>query len=273
MKLFFPHFKELSTNKKLKDKHFEIVRAMMCEKLISINNNPELTKDLIEEHLHLEKEETSFSISEKKDDFITVTFKFNLFELFDCEFELPIYIHYDEKGRQNNYTSYYTGNSRESTLIKHLNLNNFNNENDELSFYLQKDFKGAAYSIKKKNWIILLHLRKVTHMTYFFDKDHKICRKSFELRNLGANKGELQGASYSVNADSNIETELMLLRYTKHILNEKQEVDSSFFNSENLNLEDTYWFKVINTSFYDNWNGDNKVAFMDYLKLIEMMEI
>lgn len=269
MKLFFPHFKELSTNKKLKDKHFEIVRSMMCEKLISINNNPELTPELIEEHLHLEKESTYFSISEKKDDFITVTFKFNLFELFDCEFELPIYVYYDEKGQQTHYSALYKGESLNSTLINHLNLNHFNKESNELEFHLQKDFYGSAYAIKQKHWVMLLAIRKMSNMTYFFDKDHKICRKTFELKHLVRSNA----TSYSLNSNGDVATEVMLLRFTKHVMNMKAEVDSSFFNHENIDLEDNNWFKVVNKSFYDNFNGDNKVAFMDYLKLIEMMEI
>jgi hypothetical protein len=269
MKLYFPNFEELSKNNKLKDKHFEIVRAMMCEKLIAINNNPNLTKELIKEHLDLVKDETSFYVSGKSSDCIVITFKFNLFELFNCEFELPIYVYYNEKGQQTHYSALYKGESFESTLINHLNLNHFNKEGNELEFHLQKDYYGSAYAIKQKHWVILLHLRKMSSMTYFFDKNHKICRKTFELKNIVKSNA----TSYSLNSNGDVASELMLLRFTKHVMNVKEEVDSSFFDPKNIDLEDNNWFKVVNKSFYDNFNGDNKVAFMDYLKLIEMIEI
>jgi hypothetical protein len=269
MKLYFPHFEDLSTNNKIKDKHFEIIRAMMCEKLIAINNNPNLTKELIEEHLHLVKDETSFYVSEKASDCIIITFKFNLFELFDCEFDLSMYVYYDDTGQQTHYTAQYKGDLMESTLINYLNLNHFNNGANQLEFYIQKDYYGSTYAIKQKHWVILLHLRKIANMTYFFDKDHKICRKTFELKNIVKSSG----TSYSLNSNGDVETEMMLLRFTKHVMNVKSEVDSSFFNPKTINLEDNNWFKVVNNSFYDNFNGDNKVAFMDYLKLIEMIEI
>lgn len=269
MKLYFPHFEDLYTNNKLKDKHFEIVRAMMCEKLIAINNNPNLTKELIEEHLHLEKNETSFYSSEKTKDCMTITFKFNLFELFDCEFELPIYVYYGENGQQTHYSALYKGDSLDSTLINYLNLNHFNKEGNELEFHLQKDFYGSAYAIKQKHWVMLLAIRKISNMTYFFDKDHKICRKTFEIKQLVKSSA----TSYSLDSNGDIATEAMLLRFTKHVMNRKAEVDSSFFDPETINLEDNNWFKVVNKSFYDNLNGVNKVAFIDYLKLIEMIEI
>jgi hypothetical protein len=79
--------------------------------------------------------------------------------------------------------------------------------------------------------------------------------------------------SYSLNSNGDVASELMLLRFTKHVMNVKAEVDSSFFDPKTINLEDNNWLKVVNKSFYDNLNGDNKVAFMDYLKLIEMIEI
>lgn len=269
MKLFFPHYEDLSTNKKLKDTHFEIVRTMMCEKLIAINNNPNLTKSLIEEHLDLVKKETFFNVSEKNTDCIVITFKFNLFELFNCEFELPIYVYYDEKGQQTHYSAQYNGESRDSTLINYLNLNHFNKEGAELEFYLQKDYYGSSYAIKQKHWVMLLSIRKISNMIYFFDKDHEICRKKFELKHLM----KPMTTSYTLNSNGDIASELMLLRFTKHVLNVKAEVDSSFFDPKNIELEDNNWFKVVNKSFYDNFNGDNKVAFIDYLKLIEMMEI
>ena len=269
MKLYFPHFKDLSMNNKLKDKHFEIIRAMMCEKLIAINNNPNLTKELIEEHLDLVKDETSFDVCGKSSDCILITFKFNLFELFECEFDLPIYVYYNEKGQQTHYSALYKGDSLDSTLINYLNLNHFNKDNNELEFYLQKDFYGSAYAIKQKHWVILLHLRKISNMTYFFDKDHKICRKTFELKNIVKSNS----TSYSLHFNGDVESEMMLLRFTNHIMKVKKDVDSSFFDYENFNLDDNNWLKIVNKSFYDNFNGDNKVAFMDYLKLIEMIEI
>lgn len=267
MKLFFPHFKELSTNNKLKDKHFEIVRTLMCRKLASINNNPQLTPELIEEHLHLEKDETSFYVSEKADDCIIITFKFNLFELFDCEFDLPIYVYYDAKGQQTNYSAQYKCDLTSPKLINHLNLNHFNKDH-KLEFYLQEDYYGAAYSIKHNNWVNIIKLRKLTSMTYFFDKEHKICRKTFEIKQLGTSKG----TSYSLNSNGDIASEIMLLNFAKHIVNIKEDVDSSFFDHTSLNLEDNQWLKVVNKSFYENFNGENKVAFIDYLKLIEMIE-
>lgn len=105
-------------------------------------------------------------------------------------------------------------------------------------------------------------------MTYFFDRDHKICRKTFEIKQLGASKG----TSYSLNSNGDIESEIMLLNFAKHIVNTKEEVDSSFFDHTILNVEDNQWLKVVNKSFYDNFNGENKIAFIDYLKLIEMIE-
>lgn len=269
MKIIFPHFKDLSKNNTLKDKHFEIVRAMMCEKLISINNNPELTNDLIKEHLHLDQDETSFYVNEKANDCIIVTFKFNLFELFNCEFELPIYVYYNEDGQQSHYSAQYKGDLLDSTLINYLNLNHFNKDPSQLEFHLQKDYYGSAYAIKQKNWVVLIALRKFVSMTYFFDQDHKVFRKTFEIKHLGKSSG----TSYSLNSNGDIDAEMMLLRFTKHIMNVKADVDSSFFDYNNLNFEDNNWFKVVNKSFYDNLNGENKVGFMDYLKLIEMMEI
>lgn len=269
MKLYFPHFEDLSMNNSLKDKHFEIIRAMMCQKLIAINNNPNLTKELIEEHLHLVKDETSFHINEKASDCIVITFKFNIFELFNCEFNLPIYVYYDEKGQQTHYSALYKGDSRDSTLINYLNLNHFNKEGNELEFQLQKDFYGSTYAIKQKYWVMLLAIRRISNMTYFFDKDHKICRKKFELKHLVKSTT----SSYSLNSNGDVESELMLLRFTKHVMNVKADVDLSFFDPKNIDLEDNNWFKVVNKSFYDNLNGVNKVAFMDYLKLIEMIEI
>ena len=106
-------------------------------------------------------------------------------------------------------------------------------------------------------------------MTYFFDKDHKICRKTFVLKNIVKSNS----ISYSLHSNGDVESEMMLLRFTNHIMKVKKDVDSSFFDYENFNLDDNNWLKIVNKSFYDNFNGDNKVAFMDYLKLIEMIEI
>lgn len=276
MKLFFPHYKELSTKEMLKPRHFQIMHALMCEKLNAINNNPDITMELIQEHLHLEESETSFYANEKTKDCITITFTFNLYELFDCRFEMPIYVHYDENGRQTHYSSNYEGGTSETGLIKHLNIDHFNDPSMTLNFYLDMEFGGSTYVLVKKNCFktpdLIDKIKAKTYysnsMCYFFDKEHKLCKKSFETKKV------LEGRSsnYYVDDFGTPQSELLLVSFVNHVNSIKTDVDTSFLDYASIDFEDTHWFKSVNKIFYDNFNGPNKVAFMDYLKLIEMIE-
>lgn len=280
MKLFFPHYKELSTQQKLKARHFEIVRALMLEKLISINNNPNLTNDMLKEHLHLEENKTAFYANEKTKDFIEITFTFNLFELFDCCFDLKIYVHYDETGRQTHYTPHYKEDKTkhiDTKLSNHLNINHFKNDGMKLEFYILDVDSDTSYSLIKDHCFrtpeVSNNIKNKTYfinsMDYFFDKDHRICRKTFETKKFGNECG----IKYYLNEYGQPEYELLLIKFVNHIYNVKEDIDDSFLNYESVNFEDTHWFKVVNKSFYDNLNGQNRIAFLDYLKLIEMLEI
>ena len=170
----------------------------------------------------------------------------------------------------------YEGGQSETGLIKHLNIDHFNDPSMNLNFYLDTDLTDSIYSLIKKHCFktpdLLDKIKKqqfhANSMTYFFDKDHKICKKNFETKNFL----ESSGVKYYLDDYGTPENELLLIKFVNHVNAMKTDVDASILDYSSIDFENRNWFKIVNKIFYENLNGPNKVAFMDYLKLIEMIE-
>lgn len=273
MKLTFPHYDELKGTHAFSADFLHRIKSMMCEKILHINRNPSLTRALIEEHLHLNNEDTSIFFPDDKKEIIA-SLSFNLFELFDCEFDLKIHIYYDKDGKVLNYTATYGATSNDdSRLMENLNLDSFNNNTYELFFHLQKSYHGESYSLKTRHHIQLgdMQAMMILHLTYHFDSNHEIFKKTVEVKHIFKNKRK-DNSKYTIEGLITVENELLLLNFMFNIINLKAEIDSSYINHDDVNLESYYWFKVIQRSFEYNMQENRRVAFLDYLTVLAMLK-
>jgi len=272
MKLNFPHYDELKSLHTFNEDFLHRINSMMCEKILHINKNPLLTKELVEEHLHLDNEETTIVFPIGKKEAIAV-FSFNLFELVDCQFEIRLHIYYDKEGKTLNYTATHEESlNGDSRLMEYLKLNQFNKDNYELTFHLQKNYHGESYCLKTRHHIRMGDMQAMTlHLTYHFDQEHNIFKKTVESKYLLNNKRK-DNSKYTIEGLINVENELLLLSFIFNIVNLKSEIDPSYINYDDVNFQSYYWFKVIQRSFEYNMKEDRRVAFLDYLTVLEMLK-
>lgn len=272
MKLTFPDYDELKNSHSFNAEFLHRIHSMMCEKILNMNRNESLTRELIEEHLHLNNEETSiiFPIDKKE---AIASFHFNFFELFNSEFDLKIHIYYDKDGKALNYTATHEESlNGDSSLMENLKLNTFNKTNYELIFHLQKNYHGESYCLKARHHIRVGDMQAITlQLTYHFDNNHEIFKKTVESKYLFNNKRK-DNSKYTIEGLITAENELLLLNFMFNIVNFKSDIDPSYINYNDVNFQSYYWFKVIQRSFEYNMKEDRRVSFLDYLTVLEMLK-
>jgi hypothetical protein len=252
----------------LDNSHFETLHHLMADKLIALNNNPFYTPDMIKEHLDLKRSATYINVSRDKD-ILKFHYDFNLFELFDFEMKILLQVYYTADGIPKNYTSHYLETDCDALLLNKFNINHFMDNSSKLEFSLFENKSDSLYTLSKSHYIDITRLNKqVVTLKYQFNTDHKVVVRHFETKDLF--KKETVG--YPTKGYKDINIELLLVKFINHVIAVKQEVDSSFLNFNEVDFHNPDWFKVIEKNFSDNMAGTKRVAFLDYLKLIDMIE-
>lgn len=264
MSLKFLNYYELEQSPDLSQAQKDIVQSMLCEKFIKMNNNPALNAELITKNINIINVNTNFY---KSKDFIT--FKFFI-DFFDITFELSVTAYFTNTGRYTEWHSYYTGSLRYPQLMNILNINHFDDGKSYLEFSLKNDNENEVYAIiKSDNIRTPLYPQKRTTLKYYFNKYHTVHCKSVETKDSKSTCT----SSYSIEGFEKVESEILFLKFLQHIMAERENVDAEFIDYSVFDFEDNYWTKKAHQMFFRTLIGDKRVAFLDYMKIVDMMTI
>lgn len=264
MNLSFPDYKELTSEESLNPRYSQIVHTLICEKLNEINNNLEFNESLIVENLKIVGHKIHFYPIK---DFVIINFDV---VFFDFKFRIPMTISFDESGKYTTWESRYVGSIKRSEMMHMLNLDHFNDGQSYLEFYLNKSELEEGYEIVKHDYIKTPMSRsKTVTLRYFFDKHHKIKYRKFKTIDADTESE----TSYSFEDFENLETEHLFLMFLNHIINQKETVDTTFVNYARIDFNKPEWFKKVHNMFLNALTGDKRNAFLDYMKVIDMMTI
>lgn len=266
MSLTFLNYYELEKSPDLTDIQKDILQSMLCDKFNFMNNNPELNREIIRKNVEIINTNTHFY---KSKEYV----KFNLYiKFFDFTFILEVTAYFNNAGQYTQWLSYYEGDPRYPEIMNILNINHFNDAYSHLEFSLKDDIINEVYTIIKLNDIKLPdYPKKRLKLKYYFNKMHTVHCKSFETINFSINGAGT--SSYSLDGFEKVSSEILLIRFLKHIANESEMIDLDFINYTKINFDDTNWIKKAHQRFLRLLTGDKRNAFLDYMKLIDMMTI
>jgi len=263
MKIEFPHYEAICQDSTLATNNKEIIRSLMCEKLIQMNNNKKMTREYIEKNLTFDVNKVRLFNNKE---LCAVEY---LFQLETVTMRLTVYINFNREGIYRDWNAQYLGSSVNNKLMNLLNINHFEDSYSRLDFSLST-YKGdeTNYQIIKEYDIKIAEspLNK-NIVKYSFNKNHVMFLRGFEYKNAN------YSTNYSFAGYEKFETELMLLKFVKHVTKEREHVDPSFFNHTNFDFSKQDWFEKVEKVFFRNLTGDKRTAFLDYMKLIDMIEI
>lgn len=263
MYLTFPNHDELLKNPNLAKNQEGKVWELLCEKFEKMNNNPEITAEDIKKNLGIYGTTTSFYGSK---DFCTVNFAVSLF---DCKIMIPVHLYFNQQGKYNEWHSTYTGSSTDTSLMDLLNINHFNDNCSRLDFSLKPDTTNTTvYEIVKVDYIKTPEYPKIrTNLKYRFDCHHKVYLRGFET------KMNNSSSNYSMVGFEKFATDLMFLKFLKHVTIEGDNVDPAFLNYSAIDFTQSEWMREVYKDFFRSLTGDKRTAFLDYMNVIDMMAI
>lgn len=266
MSLTFPNYYELEKSPNLTDIQKDILQSMLCDKFTIMNNNHELNKEIIKKNVKIINTVTNFY---KSKEYVT----FNLYvNFFDFTFCLAVNAYFNNIGQYTQWLSYYEGDSRYPEIMNILNINHFNDANSHLEFSLKDDALNEVYTIIKLNDVKLPdYPKKRLKLKYYFNKNHTVHCKSFETVNYSVNGAGT--SSYSIEGFEKVASEILFLKFLRHITNEQEHTDIDLINYNTFNFDDANWVKKAHATFFRLLTGDKRVAFLDYMKMIDMLTI
>lgn len=263
MDLSFPNYNELKHNPSLAKDQEGRVWTLLCDKFEKMNNTPTLSRETIENNLCIYGTTTKFFNS---NDYATVSFAI---KFFDCCIVIPVHLYFNEDGQYNRWHSIYRGSIHDLSLMDFLNINHFKDKHSKLEFSLKPDKSNqTVYEIIKESYIITQEHPKIqTVLKYSFDCEHNVHLRGFE------SKQHNSSSNYSMGGFDKFETELMFLKFIKHVAIEKEKVDPDFLNYDLIDFKQTNWLSYVCKDFENNLIGEKRTAFLDYMKVIDMMII
>lgn len=263
MTIKFPNYEDICKDSTLVNEHTEKVKELVCQKIISLNNNKTLSANDIESNLNLKSVDVKIL---KTTDFCVVDY---LFELNNIPIKIPLHINFNKSGIFTHWHASYHGSSFDHNLENLLNINHFNDNLTWLRFSLNM-YEGDDWNydlIRERDIRIPDDPHNRVILKYCFNTNHVMYMRRFEQR------VQNQSTSYCFEGYEKFETELMLLKFVKHIVKDKESADSSFINYKDLDFSKADWFKKVEKMFKNNLISDKRSAFLDYMKLIDMIEI
>jgi hypothetical protein len=263
MYLSFPNYEELSSNPNLAKDQEGKVWELLYEKFVKMNNNPNITDEDIQSNLGIYGTTTKFYNTK---DYCTVNFAVNFF---DCYIVIPVHLYFNQHGKYNRWHSTYMGSKNDLSLMNLLNINHFNDDLSKLEFSLDEDANNkTVYEIIKENYIKTPEYPKIrTTLKYRFDTEHKVYLRGFE------SKINNSSSNYSMEGFEKFETELMFLKFVKHVITERDSVDSAFINYNDIDFTKSEWMREVHKHFFRSLTGDKRTAFLDYMNVIDMIAI
>jgi len=266
MSLTFSNHYELEKFPNLTDNQKDILQSMLCDKFAIMNNNPKLNKEIIKENVKIINTNTNFY---KSKEYVT----FNLYvKFFDFTFCLAVNAYFNNSGQYTQWLSYYEGDPRYPEIMNILNINHFKDDRSHLEFSLKDDSINEVYTIIKLNDVKLPdYPKKRLKLKYYFNKNHTVHCKSFETVNYTVNGAGT--SSYSIDGFEKVSSEILFLSFLRHITNAQEHTDIGFIDYNTFNFDDTYWAKKAHATFFRLLTGDKRVAFLDYMKMIDMINI
>lgn len=260
MCLSFPNYDELVSNPNIAKDQEGKVLGLLCDKFEKMNNNQNITNEDIQKNLGIYGTTTQFYNSK---DYCTINFAVNFF---DCYIVIPVHLYFNQHGQYNRWHSDYKGSTHDLSLMTLLNINHFNDNHSKLEFSLEPD--PTVYEITKENYIKTPeHPRIRTTLKYRFDINHKVYLRGFE------SKTNNSSSNYSMEGFDKFETELMFLKFIKHVTTEKEAVDSSFIDYNKIDFTQSEWMREVHKHFFRSLTGDKRTAFLDYMNVIDMIAI
>lgn len=263
MYLSFPNHDELSRNPNLAKNQEGKVWELLYEKFEKMNNNPAITAEDIQKNLRIYGTTVSFYGTM---DFCTVNFAVSFFE---CTITIPIHLYFNQNGQYNKWHSTYKGSSNDTSLMDLLHINHFNDNYSKLEFSLKPDTTNKiVYEIIKTDYIKTPEYPKIkTNLKYRFDCNHKVYLRGFEC------KMNNSSSNYSMEGFEKFKTELMFLKFIKHVITERDSVDADFINYNDIDFTQSDWMRDVHKYFFRNLTGDKRTAFLDYMNVIDMIAI
>lgn len=263
MAIKFPNYEDICNDSTSVNEAAAKVKERICQKIIAINNNKALSARDIERNLDLKHIDVQIL---KTKDFCVVYY---FFELYNVGIKISLHINFDKNGDFTRWHAHYSGSNLKHDLENLLNINHFNDTLSYLQFSLNI-YEGDEYNyeLRRERDIRIPddpHAR--VFIKYSFNADHVMYMRGFEQR------GQNQSTSYCFEGYEKFETELMLLKFVKHVVKDKESANTFFVNYKDLDFSKADWFKKVEKMFMHNLISDKRAAFLDYMKLIDMIEI
>lgn len=263
MYLSFPNYDEFSRNPNLAKNQEDKVWKLLCEKFEKMNNNPKLKIEDFQKNIIIYGTWTKFYDS---NEFCVVNFATSFF---DYTITISVRLYFNQHGKYIEWNLYYEDSSKDQKMMNFLEINHFNDSDSRLSFSLNSDkINKTVYEIIKENYIKTPEYPNTkTIIKYCFDVNHKVYLRRFESK---TNNSRL---IYSLEGFEKFETELMFLKFVKHVIIERDFADSVFVNYKDIDFRQSEWIGEVNKQFLRNLTGDKQTAFLDYMNVIDMMAI
>lgn len=267
MKIKFPDYAYFKEQQTLSSEQAEAIHDLLSKKLVIINRSEELNHINIKENLIMTDYKFTFFKGHKE--FIHIKFTFSFFKI---DIELPVFVYYTSEGVMNQCMSTYTSKYYNQDLLELLNLNHFKDDDYSiLEFDLEENNdEKIIYTLIKLNEIKTpAWPENITTLKYRFNKYHKVEFKVFENKSRSQNCT----SSYGMDAFEKIESEIMFLNFLKHVMKERENVDTAFLDFNAIDFHNVNWMKTVNKIFFNNLIGEKRTAFLNYLTVIDMMTI
>lgn len=247
---------------------YQYFQDLFLNKLIEINNNPDISSDDFIDNVKIATLKTNFLYTTRYTEYSIVNFSL-FFVVFGIDIELSLSLQYDEQGKFSNLKMHYGGLDTSFFMIKVLGLDFFKYNQALLNFPVIDDSQTDLYSILLIGKMNYVSNSNIITLTYGFDNTHSLVTKHVHIsRRAGSVKKQLS-------VISDVPTELLFIDFVNYLMDRKDDFDNQFCNYKQLHLPVDVWIEVdwlivLQERFLFLLSSNQRDHFIDYLKVIEM---
>lgn len=247
---------------------YQYFQDLFLNKLIEINNNPDISSDDFIDNVKIATLKTNFLYTTRYTEYSIVNFNI-FFVVFGIDIELSLSLQYDEQGKFSTLKMHYGGLDTSFFMIKVLGLDFFKYNQALLNFPVIDDSQTDLYSILLIGKMNYVSNSNIISLTYGFDNTHTLVTKHVHIsRRAGSVKKQLS-------VISDVPTELLFIDFVNYLVAKKDDFDNQFCDYKKLHLPvdvwiDVDWLIVLQERFLFLLSSNQRDHFIDYLKVIEM---